>query len=53
MGDAGQLGGLVGGADLDPCLKSHDRRRMIFFENYLKAIVEFEYHALGSPFRIH
>jgi hypothetical protein len=25
---------------------------VIFFEDYLQAIVEFEYHAFGSPFRI-
>ena len=51
--DAGQFRWLVGGADLDPCLKGNDRRGVIFFEDYLQAIVEFEYHALGSPFRIH
>jgi hypothetical protein len=26
---------------------------VIFFEDYLQAIVEFEYHAIGSPFRFH
>jgi hypothetical protein len=52
VGDARQFGRLVGRADLDPSLKGDNRCRVIFFEDYLEAIVEFEYHAFGSPFLV-
>jgi hypothetical protein len=51
VGDAGQRGGLVGGADLHPGLEGHHRSGVVLFQDHLEAIVETKCHRRFSPVR--
>jgi hypothetical protein len=51
VGDAGQLGGLVGGADLHPGLERHHGCGVVLFQDHFQAVIEAKCHARYSPVR--